>query len=36
MIAEERRLKILEVLEKRKTVSVKELAGIFGVGEDTI
>jgi len=36
VIAEERRLKILEILEKRKTVSVKELKEIFGVSEDTI
>ncbi|MEN3188052.1 MAG: DeoR/GlpR family DNA-binding transcription regulator, partial [Atribacterota bacterium] len=36
MIAEERRLKILEILEEKKTVSVKELKEIFGVSEDTV
>lgn len=36
MIAEERRLKILGILEEKKTVSVKELKEIFGVSEDTI
>ncbi len=36
MIAEERRLKILAILEERKTISVKELKDIFGVSEDTI
>ncbi|MGQ9746921.1 MAG: DeoR/GlpR family DNA-binding transcription regulator [Candidatus Caldatribacteriaceae bacterium] len=36
MIAEERRLKILSILEEKKTVSVKELKKIFGVSEDTI
>ena len=36
VIAEERRLKILEILEARKTVSVKELKETFGVSEDTI
>ncbi len=36
MISEERRLKILEVLDEKRTVTVKELSGIFGVSEDTI
>ncbi|WP_369018609.1 DeoR/GlpR family DNA-binding transcription regulator [Thermatribacter velox] len=36
MIVEERRLKILGVLEEKKTVSVKELVKLFGVSEDTI
>ncbi|MGC8777741.1 MAG: DeoR/GlpR family DNA-binding transcription regulator [Candidatus Caldatribacteriaceae bacterium] len=36
MIAEERRLKILGILEEKKTVSVKELKEIFQVSEDTI
>ena len=36
MISEERRLKILEVLDEKRTVTVKELSVIFGVSEDTI
>ncbi len=36
MISEERRLKILEVLDEKRTVTVKELRDIFGVSEDTI
>lgn len=36
MIAEERRLKILGILEEKKTISVKELKEIFGVSKDTI
>ncbi|MBP9015137.1 MAG: DeoR/GlpR transcriptional regulator, partial [Candidatus Atribacteria bacterium] len=36
MISEERRLKILEILDEKRTVTVKELSAIFGVSEDTI
>jgi DeoR/GlpR family transcriptional regulator of sugar metabolism len=36
LIAEERRLKILESLNTRRTLTVKELAQTFGVSEDTI
>ena len=36
MISEERRLKILEILDEKRTVTVKELSDIFGVSEDTI
>ncbi len=36
LIAEERRIKILEILDKRRTVTVRELGKIFRVSEDTI
>jgi DeoR/GlpR family transcriptional regulator of sugar metabolism len=36
LIAEERRLKILEALGVRRTLTVKELAEMFGVSEDTV
>ncbi|MEN3184540.1 MAG: DeoR family transcriptional regulator, partial [Atribacterota bacterium] len=36
LIAEERRLKILEALRVRQTLTVKELASMFAVSEDTV
>lgn len=36
LIAEERRITILEILDKRRTVTVRELGEIFRVSEDTI
>ncbi|MEN3203731.1 MAG: DeoR/GlpR family DNA-binding transcription regulator [Atribacterota bacterium] len=36
LIAEERRLKILEALRVRQTLTVKELANMFTVSEDTV
>ena len=36
MFSEERRLKILELLDEKRTITVKELSDVFGVSEDTI